>query len=208
MQPNVAIYPTTDCATGIKKSGILLDDIYIDGIKLRDFSQTSKKSIKLLTELINDLIKVVKQENQKLVQEENNKVSHEINQASISVTVSTPNIAEKTKNVVDDSLDRSEQLLLEGRAREAVQEILWLLETVVTAFRGVETESGKVEGKYFNKIVQELKKQKQGATLEQVLDWVLKMHGYLSSPQGGGVRHGIDLVEGIVTGKQIGRAHV
>lgn len=124
-------------------------------------------------------------------------VAREINQASISVTVSTPNIAEKTKNVVDDSLDRSEQLLLEGRAREAVQEILWLLETVVTAFRGVETESGKVEGKYFNKIVQELKKQKQGATLEQVLDWVLKMHGYLSSPQGGGVRHGIDLKEGI-----------
>ncbi len=72
---NLAIY-TKDVATEpmrfrfleikeAKKSGLLIDDISIDGVKIKDFTQTSKKSIKLLTELINDLIKVVKQENLK-----------------------------------------------------------------------------------------------------------------------------------------------
>ena len=87
-----------------KKSGILLDDIYIDGIKLRDFSQTSKKSIKLLTELINDLIKVVKQENQKLVQEENNKVSHEI-KVVIEETTNIPTQQKIKKRKIDNSLE-------------------------------------------------------------------------------------------------------
>jgi hypothetical protein len=33
--------------------------------------------------------------------------------------------------------------------------------------------------------------------LDQVLDWVMKLHGYLSSPTGGGIRHGTQLKAGI-----------
>lgn len=124
-------------------------------------------------------------------------VAREIGGAPISVPAPAPSIAETTQKVIANSLRRSEELLSEGRARESVQEILWLLETVATAFRGVETESGKVEGKYFNQIVRELKKQNPGSTLQRVLDWITTMHGYLSSPKGGGVRHGIDLQEGV-----------
>jgi hypothetical protein len=29
------------------------------------------------------------------------------------------------------------------------------------------------------------------------LDWTTSLHGYLSSPTGGGVRHGIDLKSGV-----------
>lgn len=124
-------------------------------------------------------------------------IAREMGASPVQVSTSTPTIAEKTKKLIDDSLARSEELLLEGRPREAVQEILWLMETVATAFRGMETDSGKVEGKYFNHIVKELKSKNKGSTLERVLDWITNMHGYLSSPKGGGVRHGIDLQDGV-----------
>ena len=35
--------------------------------------------------------------------------------------------------------------------------------------------------------------------LEQVLAWVTTLHAYLSSPTGGGIRHGADLKKGIAT---------
>lgn len=124
-------------------------------------------------------------------------VAREIGGTTIPVPVVVPTMAETTRNVIEKSLDRSEALLSEGRPREAVQEVLWLLETVATAFPGMETASGKVEGKYFNQIVRELRTRSPGTTLERVLDWIAMMHGYLSSPTGGGVRHGTDLKEGI-----------
>ena len=84
-------------------------------------------------------------------------------------------------------------MLSEGRNRPAVSEILWLLETVSTAFRGIDTGTGTVQGKYFNKIAGELRRHHKGKILDQVLDWVTTLHGYLSSPTGGGVRHGADI---------------
>ena len=81
-------------------------------------------------------------------------------------------------------MQRAEQLLLQGHPREAVQELLWLLETISTAFRGVETESGTVAGKYFNQIARDLRAKNHGTTLDRVVDWVTTLHGYLSSPSG------------------------
>ena len=81
--------------------------------------------------------------------------------------------------------------------RQAVQEILWLLETVSTAFHGLDVGDGTVEGKYFNKIAEDLRRYQKGTTLSQVLGWITALHGYLSSPTGGGVRHGVDLRSGI-----------
>ena len=72
-----------------------------------------------------------------------------------------------------------------------------MLETVATAFRGIETQAGKIEGNYFNKIVGDLKAKNAGTTFNRVLEWITTMHGYLSSPTGGGVRHGIDLNGGV-----------
>ena len=115
----------------------------------------------------------------------------------ISVAPPPPTLAERAVNILQESLTRSEQLLSQGRGREAVQESLWLLETVATAFRGVETATGTVEGKYFNQIVRELRDIGAGGTLNRVLDWIGALHGYLSSPTGGGVRHGLDLNAGV-----------
>ena len=116
---------------------------------------------------------------------------------TIPVAVPPPSLAERAKGVIEDSLSRSDQLLSEGHPREAVQEVVWLLETVATAFNGVDTQSGKIEGKYFNQIVRDLRAKRTGTTLERVLDWITAMHGYLSSPTGGGVRHGTDLGRGV-----------
>lgn len=109
----------------------------------------------------------------------------------------SPLLAEKAVEMFQSSLRRSAELLTEGRGREAVQESLWLLESVATAFRGVETATGSVEGKYFNQIAKDLRRLNPGTTLDCVLDWLAALHGYLSSPTGGGVRHGLDLNDGV-----------
>ena len=115
----------------------------------------------------------------------------------IPVPERPPTLAEKGREILTASLRRAEELLDAGRGREAVQESLWLLETVTTGFRGLETASGTVEGRYFNKIVTELRQAAHGKSLDRVLEWATALHGYLSSPTGGGVRHGLDLRQGL-----------
>jgi hypothetical protein len=115
----------------------------------------------------------------------------------IPVPERPPTLAEKAHEIVESSLQNSERLLSEGRDREAVQEALWLIETVATAFKGIDTGTRTIEGKYFNQIIKELREPHSGKTFEMVLQWITALHGYLSSPTGGGIRHGLDLKEGL-----------
>lgn len=115
------------------------------------------------------------------------------NSAAITAPQIPPSFDEQAQALVQRSLQQSEQLLLEGRYRQAVGEILWLLETVSTAFRGLDSGLGTVQEKYFNKIAQELRRQHKGQALEHILNWMTTLHGFLSSPTGGGVRHGTDI---------------
>jgi hypothetical protein len=115
----------------------------------------------------------------------------------VAVVERPKTLAENAIELLEKSLEQSERMLKEGKYREAVQESLWVLESVSTAFRGLESEGDKVKGKYFNEIVKDLKRISKGTTLELALDGMAKIHGYLSSPTGGGVRHGLDLAEGL-----------
>ena len=115
----------------------------------------------------------------------------------ISVPESPPTLAEKAVVLLQRSLERSETLWAQGHDREAVQEILFLLESVATAFRRMDTEAGEIGGTYFNQIVRDLCQGDARPALEQVLKWLTTMHGYLSAPAGGGVRHGLDLNRGV-----------
>lgn len=117
--------------------------------------------------------------------------------ASIAVSEQSPSLAESATEILQESLQRAEHLLSEGRHREAVQETLWVMESVTTAFQGVESAGDAVRGKYFNQIVKDLRRIARGSTLERVLEWLTALHGYLSSPTGGGVRHGLDLNTGV-----------
>lgn len=112
-----------------------------------------------------------------------------------AVVVTTPEktIDERANDLIRHSLDQAERFLLEQRPRPAVQEILWLLETVSTAFQGLESGTGTVEGKYFNEIIRDLRRHNSGTALREILGWIGKLHGFLSSPSGGGVRHGTQL---------------
>ena len=123
----------------------------------------------------------------------------------IEVANAPGTLADDAVEILQTSLHRSEELLSEGHGREAVQESLWLLETVSTAFRGAETGTGTVEGKYFNQIVRELRRGNTDTTLNRVLSWVESLHGYLSSPTGGGIRHGLDLDEGVLISEREAR---
>jgi hypothetical protein len=117
-------------------------------------------------------------------------------QKPIGIPSHLGSLDEQAQDIIQRSLHQSEELLAEGRYRQAVQEIVWLLETVATAFKGVTAGKATVQGKYFNKIVSDLQRHDSGTTLQQVLSWIAALHGYLSSPTGGGVRHGIDLKAG------------
>ena len=98
--------------------------------------------------------------------------------------------------MITQALDASERALSDGNGRQAVQEVLWLLETISTAFRSPDIFDGTIQGRYFNKIIDELR-QRGRVHQEQIQQWMLTLHGYLSSPSGGGVRHGVDLKDGL-----------
>lgn len=108
-----------------------------------------------------------------------------------------PDVGERARSRIDASLAEADRLLAERRPRQAVQEILWLLETVSTGFQGQESGSGTIEGKYFNRIVGELRREHREKPFAEALGWIVKLHGFLSSPSGGGVRHGTQLDDGI-----------
>ena len=123
--------------------------------------------------------------------------------AQIHVPVPVPNhlpsLDSQAKAAIEDSLQATEQALSEGNGRQAVQEALWLLETVSTAFRSEKLLNGGIQARYFNKIIGELKRRNQGQQ-KIILGWMMQLYGFLSSPTGGGVRHGFDLNEGLDLG--------
>jgi hypothetical protein len=109
--------------------------------------------------------------------------------------VKTPpvSLGDQARALIERSLVEADRSLLDQKPRQAVQEILWLLETVSTAFEGRDSGTGTVEGKYFNTIVRDLRKLNPGTTQSEILGWIAKLHGFLSSPSGGGIRHGAHL---------------
>jgi hypothetical protein len=116
-----------------------------------------------------------------------------------------PTLGDSASGIVTASFRRAEELLNERRPREAVQEMLWILESITTVFRGVELPTGTVQGRYFNEIARELRTSAHGMALERVIEWCTSLHGYLSSPTGGGVRHGVDLKAGTQISDEEGR---
>jgi hypothetical protein len=114
-------------------------------------------------------------------------------QTPVQIETLPPSLDAQAQEKIQRSLKQSEEYLAAGKNRQAVQEILWLLETVSTAFQGLPVGEGTIQGKYFNKIADELKLHSKGQVADQAISWVKTLHGYLSSPTGGGVRHGATL---------------
>lgn len=117
----------------------------------------------------------------------------------IAVPAQPPSLDAQATLMIDRALQASERALADGNGRQAVQEVLWLLETISTAFRNSDVLDGSIQGRYFNKIIGELRQRGRGHQ-DQILQWMMTLHGYLSSPTGGGVRHGVDLKEGLALG--------
>lgn len=113
----------------------------------------------------------------------------------VAVPDEVPSLDTEAKRAIEEALEASERLLDQGNARQAVQEALWLLETFSTAFRSEKVLDGSIHGRYFNKIVEELRRHGQSHQ-KRIFQWMMNLHGFLSSPTGGGVRHGVDLNEG------------
>lgn len=115
----------------------------------------------------------------------------------ITVPRLAPSLDKQARALIGECLAESERLLDAGQGRRAVQETLFLLESITTAFRGMGEDTVTIQGKYFGPIINEMKKRERGKAQENILTWMTTLHGYLSSPTGGGVRHGTDLKEGI-----------
>ena len=101
-------------------------------------------------------------------------------QPRVPVPARLPSFRQQAQEAFQELLASSEKALAEGHPRQAVSELLWLLETIATAFRGVEVGDGTVGEKYFNPIVSDLKRY-GGNNLKPVLAWIESLHGYLSS---------------------------
>jgi hypothetical protein len=110
--------------------------------------------------------------------------------ASIAIEELPLSLDAQAHEKIQRSLKQAQDYLSAGHNRQAVQEILWLLETVSTVFQGTPVGDTTIQGKYFNKIADELRHHRKGQVAEQAINWMKTLHGYLSSPTGGGVRHG------------------
>ena len=108
----------------------------------------------------------------------------------------TPTLDSEYFPKIEDALRAADSALRKGNTRQAIQEMLWALESTSTLFRDEYFLNGKIHGDYFNKIIGSLQIQAKGHQ-KQILDWMMKLHGYLSSPKGGGIRHGVDLRDGL-----------
>ena len=113
----------------------------------------------------------------------------------IPVPEKPPSLEAQARAVINEALQASDKFLNERSGRHAVQEVLWLLESVSTAFQGKEVQNKRIDGEYFNKIVKNLRHH-GGEHQPTILMWMTTLHGYFSSPKKGGIRHGIDLKEG------------
>jgi hypothetical protein len=114
--------------------------------------------------------------------------------SSIPIEQLPPSLDAQAHETIQRSLKKAQDNLTAGENRQAVQEILWLLETVSTVFQGIPVGDSTIQGKYFNKIADELRHHRKGQVAEQAINWMKTLHGYLSSPTGGGVRHGGTLI--------------
>ena len=73
-----------------------------------------------------------------------------------------------------------------------------MLESVATLFQGLPFGDDSIAGKYFNVIADELRAASKGQVMNLSLTHAKILHGYLSSPTGGGVRHGTNLQKSVV----------
>ena len=63
---------------------------------------------------------------------------------------------------IEDALRSADNALGMGNVRQAIQEMLWALESASTLFRDEEVQNEKIRGDYFNQIIQSLKKARTG----------------------------------------------
>lgn len=115
--------------------------------------------------------------------------------APIAPLVAPLSLDETARELVSKTFQDVGRLLsTAGEERRAVAEMLWLLETFSTAFNGLESPDKPELGSYFNKVIGTLRSQRKGTPFDQIMVWLMGIHGYLSSPTGGGVRHGTDIL--------------
>jgi hypothetical protein len=106
-----------------------------------------------------------------------NLILHDWEPGSVPIKEPVESLDQQARELIQKSLSKSEALLANGDYRQAVQESLWLLETVTTTFQGLETDHATIAGNYFNKIVGDLRRHHKGKTLDQVLTWMMALHG-------------------------------
>jgi hypothetical protein len=109
-----------------------------------------------------------------------------------------PPLIERRSAELSELWGRSEQLLAEGRNREAAAASWTVVESVLLVFKGRTVGGAVVDGNHFNKIVKSLKNNARfDAELEPVFEQAVRLaerlQDYLSNPDTGGVRHGFGL---------------
>jgi hypothetical protein len=101
-----------------------------------------------------------------------------------------PTLIEQSNQELAAAWTRAEELLGEGQNREAVTAIWWVVESVLTVFKGRKVGSSVVEGAYFNEILKSLKKAAPNTFIRLSLSLSAQLQELLSDPKKAAVRHG------------------
>ena len=72
-------------------------------------------------------------------------------QIAVLAPEAPPSLADEAADIFRESVSRAEQLLSEGRSREAIQEMLWILESIATVFCRRQIIDRKHKGQVFQR---------------------------------------------------------
>jgi hypothetical protein len=103
-----------------------------------------------------------------------------------------PSLLDNTQAELGVAWKRADELLSSGHPDEAVSKIWFVIESLLVAFRGLTIDGKMVEGSYFNEIVKSLRRRDLDPMFKMVLEIATRVHGQLSDPATGGIRHGRD----------------
>lgn len=96
----------------------------------------------------------------------------------------------KARAELESSWDKANDLLVQGKPREALEAIWWVVESMTADFAGAKVAGVQVQGTYFNEVIKDIKKAYPGTVRHRALSLLEQIQHWLSDPKQLGIRHG------------------
>jgi hypothetical protein len=105
-------------------------------------------------------------------------------------TSPVPTLIEQSNEELATAWREAEELLQQGKSRQAVAAIWWVVESILTVFEGRSIAGSPVKGTYFNEILKSLRRASPNTFFRLSLSLSAQLQDFLSDPKKAAVRHG------------------